>query len=124
MWLTENYTKFSHPQIARMMVVYHEARHTEIRSNFWPHAKCPTPFLDSTGKTQKSIFTGAELSGKPACDKVAVGAYGSSLIMLNNISKFCTNCTSKIKADAELYSLNQMQRIVNRQALDSLSNDR
>ncbi|MEK7692062.1 MAG: hypothetical protein AAB425_13690, partial [Bdellovibrionota bacterium] len=29
MWLTENYSKFDHPQVSRMMVVYHEARHTE-----------------------------------------------------------------------------------------------
>src|ERR1700677_4257136 len=30
MYLTQNFIQFSHPQVARMMVVYHEARHTEV----------------------------------------------------------------------------------------------
>src|SRR4051812_4259776 len=29
MFLTQNFIKFSHPQIARLMIVFHEARHTE-----------------------------------------------------------------------------------------------
>ncbi|MFX5998879.1 hypothetical protein ABTF05_21095, partial [Acinetobacter baumannii] len=34
-WFTPNYTKFSHPQVAKMMVVYHEARHTEDDNGNW-----------------------------------------------------------------------------------------
>src|ERR1700677_4451114 len=78
--LTQNFIKFSHPQIARMMVVYHEARHTEVRNHNWPHATCPTPFVGDDGKEIKSIWTGATLAGEPACDETPLGSYGSSTI--------------------------------------------
>jgi hypothetical protein len=111
MWLTENFIKFSHPQIARMMVVYHEARHTERANGWWSHATCPTPFLDEQGHDKVSIWTGAPLAGEPACDKTAMGSYGSSTIMLKNVAKFCTNCNDKVKMDADLYATDQLGRI-------------
>jgi len=111
MWLTENFIKFSHPQIARLMVVYHEARHTERASGWWSHATCPTPFLDENGHNKVSIWTGASLAGEPACDKTAMGSYGSSTIMLKNVSKFCLNCSAKVKMDADLYATDQLGRI-------------
>ncbi|GIL21274.1 MAG: hypothetical protein BroJett041_23880 [Candidatus Jettenia caeni] len=111
MWLTQNFVKFSHPQIARSMVVYHEARHTESRNGNWGHDTCPSPFLDENGKSKKSIWTGAELAGQPACDSTAFGSYGSSTIMLKNISKFCANCNEKVKMDADIYSTDQLGRI-------------
>ena len=55
MWMTQNYIKFSHPQISRMMVVYHEARHTESDQGNWSHATCPTPFKDAKGKDMRKI---------------------------------------------------------------------
>ena len=39
-WFTSNYTKHDHPQVARIMVVYHEARHTEVSNGNWSHARC------------------------------------------------------------------------------------
>lgn len=111
-WLTPNYTKFSHPQIAKMMVVFHEARHTEVANRNWGHANCPRPFNDETGKEIKSIWTGSSLAGAPACDSTPFGSYGSSTIMLKNIQKFCKNCTDKVKLDAGLYSDDQFKRIV------------
>ena len=86
-WLTHNYTDFDHPQVAKMMVVYHEARHTEDGNGNWSHATCPTPFLDASGHDMKSIWTGSTLAGEPACDDVPIGSYGSSTIMLKNIQK-------------------------------------
>jgi len=111
MWLTKNFVQFSHPQIARLMVVYHEARHSESEHGNWGHDYCPTPFLDDNGKDMTSIWTGASLAGQPACDSTAFGSYGSSTIMLKNVSKFCSNCTDKVKMDADMYSTDQLGRI-------------
>lgn len=111
MWLTDNFIKFSHPQIARLMVVFHEARHSESNNGNWMHASCPRPFLDANGKDMKSIWTGAKLEGQPACDTSQNGSYGSSTIMLKNISRFCTNCSDKVKMDADLYAMDQLNRI-------------
>ena len=111
MWLTQNFIKFSHPQIARLMVVYHESRHSESKNRNWPHDTCPTPFLDANGKNMISIWTGAALAGEPACDATYAGSYGSSTIMLKNISKFCSNCDDKVKMDADIYATDQLGRI-------------
>lgn len=123
MWITDNYIKFSHPQISRLMVVYHEARHTESKNSNWGHAYCPTPFVDENGKEIKSIWTGATLAGEPACDVTPLGSYGSSLILLKNISKFCTNCTDKVKMDAGLYADDQFRRIIDEKARAEIKSD-
>ena len=123
MWLTQNFIKFSHPQIARLMVVFHEARHTEIRHFFWGHATCPDPFLDADGREMKSIWTGASLAGEPACDRTPFGSYGSSAIMLKNIQKFCANCTDKVRMDAGLYADDQLGRIIDAGARRQMEDD-
>ena len=123
MWLTQNFIKFSHPQIARMMVVFHESRHTELNHGGWPHANCPDPFLDANGQPILSIWTGATLAGEPACDTTPLGSYGSSLIMLKNISKFCSNCGDKVKMDAGIYADDQFKRITGASAHDQIQKD-
>ena len=123
MWLTKNFIQFSHPQVARMMVVFHEARHTETQSGNWPHATCPRPFKDADGKDVVSIWTGAALAGQPACDETPFGSYGSSTIMLKNIQKFCANCTDKVKMDAGLYADNQLGRLIDADALKQMKDD-
>ncbi len=123
MWLTNNYIKFNHPQIARMMVVFHESRHTESDNGNWPHATCPDPFLDKDGNSIKSIWTGSTLANEPACDETPFGSYGSSMIMLKNISKYCTNCTDKVKMDAGIYADDQFKRIIDRNAIQEIKND-
>lgn len=123
MWLTQNYIKFSHPQIARLMVVFHEARHTERNNRNWGHATCPTPFLDENGKDKVSIWTGAQLAGEPACDITPMGSYGSSTIMLKNISLKCDNCSEKVKMDADLYATDQLGRISDAQAKKTMLAD-
>ncbi len=123
MWLTQNFIRFSHPQVSRMMVVYHEARHTETKNWNWGHATCPTPFRDENGKDMKSIWTGATLAGEPACDETPLGSYGSSTIMLKNISKYCTNCTDKVKMDAGLYADDQLGRIIDADARKEMKDD-
>ena len=123
MWITQNYIKFSHPQIARLMVVFHESRHTETQKGNWPHADCPTPFLDKDGKEIRSIWTGASLAGEPACDETPFGSYGSSTIMLKNIQKQCTNCTDRVKIDAGLYADDQLKRITDPEARRQMEQD-
>ena len=123
MWLTQNFIRFSHPQVSRMMVVFHEARHTETKNGNWSHATCPEPFKDENGKDIKSIWTGAMLAGEPACDETPLGSYGSSTIMLKNIAKFCANCTDKVKMDAGLYADDQMGRIIDADAKKQMKDD-
>jgi len=123
MWLTQNYIKFSHPQIARLMIVFHEARHTETQNGNWPHATCPTPFLDGAGHEVKSIWTGSSLGGEAACDTTPFGSYGSSTIMLKNIQKYCANCTDKVKMDAGLYADDQLGRITDAGARQRMTED-
>jgi hypothetical protein len=122
-WMTPNYTKFSHPQIARLSVIYHEARHTEEQNGNWSHANCPIPFRDATGRDVRSIWTGALLEGRPACDVTAFGSYGSATIFLKNIAKNCRNCSEKVKADAELYGSDQLKRVVDAASRNSMVSD-
>lgn len=123
MFVTQNFIKFSHPQISRMMVVYHEARHSETNHQNWPHDTCPTPFLDEQGNNMTSIWTGAQLAGEPACDSTPFGSYGSSTIMLKNVSKYCSNCSDKVKMDANMYATDQLGRIDDKQVKQSMIDD-
>lgn len=104
-FVTDHYVNDGYPQVARLMTVFHEARHNEIENNHWPHKTCPGSF------TEHSIWTGASLRYKSACDNTEYGSYASAAVMLHNISKFCTNCSSKTKADAQLYSDDQIKRV-------------
>jgi hypothetical protein len=113
MWMTDNYVKFSQPQIARLSIIYHEARHTEASERFWMHSKCPRPFKNDQGEDVRSIVTGALLAGELACDVLYNGSYGSQVILLYNIAQHCANCTAKVKEDALIFGQDQLIRIVN-----------
>ena len=123
MWITQNYIKFSHPQIARLMVVFHESRHTEDQNGNWPHATCPTPFLDKNGQDMKSIWTQLPLAGEPACDVTPFGSYGSSMIMLKNVQLHCTNCGEKVQMDAGIYADDQFGRVIDAKAIAQINKD-
>jgi hypothetical protein len=123
MMVTDYYVKGNLPQTARVLVLFHEARHSEREHGYWSHAYCPRPFKDENGNDIKSIFSGLPLAGQPGCDNTASGAYGSSTIMINNIGRFCENCSEKIKMDAAIYSKDQAYRLVNRAEHDKLVKD-
>jgi hypothetical protein len=123
MWVTKNYTQFSHPQIARVSVIYHEARHSEVQNGNWSHATCPTPFRDANGKDVKSIWTGAMLQGQPACDVTPFGSYGSATILLKNIGMNCDSCNSKVKADADMYGNDQLGRVIDAKSKAAMKAD-
>ncbi len=116
-FVTGNYTGIDHPQIARLMTLYHEARHTEVENGLWPHAKCPSNF------PYRSIWTGKKLSGNYACDSTVYGSYASASVLLNNVSKFCQNCSDKVKADAKIYSDDQVKRVIDQPSIEKLRLD-
>ncbi len=123
MWVTKNYTQFDHPQIARVSVIFHEARHSEVQNGNWSHATCPRPFRDENGNDMKSIWTGAVLAGQPACDVTPFGSYGSATIFLKNIGMNCANCTEKVKADADLFGTDQLGRVIDAKAKAAMTAD-
>lgn len=123
MWMTPNYTKFDQPQIARLSVVFHEARHTERQNGNWSHATCPTPFRNDQGQDVRSIWTGALLAGRPACDVTPLGSYGSQTILLKNIAMNCTSCNQKVKADADIFATDQLIRIIEPKSKTAMKSD-
>ncbi len=122
-WLTENYLRFSHPAIARLMVLFHEARHAESTRSSWPHVLCPEEFNDEEGRPRRSIWSGIVLAGFPGCDTATLGAYGITVVQLGNIAKSCTNCSEKVLMDASLYGNDQKDRIVNPSSQQALIRD-
>jgi hypothetical protein len=123
MWMTQNYVTYSQPQIARLAIIFHEARHTEKAERFWMHAVCPRPFLDENGKDIRSSITGALLAGEYACDVLYNGSYGSETILLYNVAQHCTNCTSKVKEDALIFGQAMMKRISNKNTQQFMKKD-
>lgn len=139
MILTQNYVHYKHPQIARVMTLFHEARHAEkLHSVFYvtpdqpvetvamkyPHIDCPREFKNWKGEKVLSIWTHLALAGQAgACDETEFGAYGSSSVMLKNIQKNCANCSSKTRWDAGIYADDQIQRITDHAAFLSMLKD-
>ncbi len=123
MWLTDNYFKFNYPQVARTMIIFHEARHSEVENENWSHVDCPDPFLDENHQEILSILTGFKLNGLPGCDDSALGAYGTTVIMLKNLQTHCANCSEKFKMDAGIYGDDQIKRIIRADAKRQLQDD-
>ncbi|HAZ07231.1 MAG TPA: hypothetical protein DCZ01_01635 [Elusimicrobia bacterium] len=123
MWLAKGYALLNIPQISRIGIVFHEARHTEDAHDNWPHALCPTPFKDESGNDVRGIFSGVLLAGKEGCDTTPFGAYGTGLVMLKNISKYCVNCTDKVRMDAGLYADDLLRRIIDPAAVKTIQDD-
>ncbi|MDD5655985.1 MAG: hypothetical protein PHF00_01865, partial [Elusimicrobia bacterium] len=123
MWVTRNFVGYAMPQIARVMFMFHEARHTETDRGNWHHAVCPDPFRDEGGREVRGILSGMPMAGKAVCDRVALGSYGSSVVMLKNISKFCSNCAGKARFDAGLYADDQLKRIIDDSARREIKDD-
>jgi hypothetical protein len=139
MYLTQNFVKFKHPQIARLMTLFHESRHAEkidvasSSSSFlsslssdmkYVHIDCPNEFKNWKGQPVHSIWSGINLAGQAAaCDDTEFGAYGAAAILLKNIQKYCSTCTAKMKMDAGLYADDQIQRVVDKKAFRRILKD-
>ncbi|MBO9666235.1 MAG: hypothetical protein J7501_05425 [Bdellovibrio sp.] len=124
MWITPNYIKNNIPQVYRVSIIYHESRHTEVNNNNWPHATCPTPYLDDNGKDIVGIISGVKMEGLPACDRGVMGAYGMQAVLLKNIEKNCASCSEKLKMDAKLFGDDGIYRISNLTARQQLKDDK
>jgi hypothetical protein len=111
MWLSPNYAGYDMPMMDRLHIIYHEARHTEAANGFWSHDNCPVPFLDENGQDIRGSKSGLKLEGLAACDSTALGSYGSATIFSKNISKYCTNCSDKIKMDGQMVVDEMLLRI-------------
>ncbi len=123
MWITNFYITANIPQVFRMSVIFHEARHTESGSGNWGHAICPTPYLDDNGKDIVGIVSGTLMAGKPACDTTVLGAYGLQAILLKNVEKACSNCNEKTREDAQIFGDDTINRISNLSARKALKAD-
>ncbi len=123
MVLAKGYSLLNIPQIARIGIVFHEARHAENVHDNWPHVLCPEPFKDDSGNDVRGIFSGELMAGEYACDTTPFGAYGTGLVMLKNISKHCENCTDKVKMDAGLYADDHLRRIIDPAAVKTIQDD-
>ncbi len=121
--LTKLYIGGVVPQAYRLGVLLHEARHTEDDNGFWMHAICPKRYADKNGKPIRGIFSRIPLAKKPACDERLLGSYGIQTIFYANLARYCTNCTEKMRSDAELYALDNLQRIINKEAHDEIAKD-
>jgi hypothetical protein len=124
-WLAAGYAEGNRPQMARVDDVFHEARHTEDANKNWEHVDCPNPYKDSKGKDVRSIDVGKLAGVQEACDDTPVGAYGVAAIMLKNIQRFCASrgCTKKVRADAGLYSADDVKHVIGAQASQDLKAD-
>jgi len=112
--VTDWFARRDLPQIARVTILFHEGRHSEQPHSYWPHRKCPKPYLDRNGREIKSTYTGLPLAGEFACDSTPYGAYGVSVVMMMNIARGCRNCNEKILSDAALYAADQLKRMTKR----------
>lgn len=126
MWITQNFIKYDMPQIFRMSIFIHEARHTEKDSNYWFHEACPIPYLDANKKDIVGIMSGAKMEGQLSCDSTAVGAYGIQALFLKAVEKSCSNCNDKTKMDAALFgndTINRISNLPNREFLKTITED-
>ncbi|MBC7369941.1 MAG: hypothetical protein H7326_00145 [Bdellovibrionaceae bacterium] len=111
MFLTQNFVTADLPQIYRVSILFHESRHTEVMNGGWSHVNCPTPYLDEQNRDIVGKISGIKMEGKPACDNVALGAYGLQAVMLKNIQNTCTTCSEKILMDSEIFGDDALMRI-------------
>lgn len=121
--VTDWFARPDMPQIARISILFHEARHSEESGAYWPHRKCPKPFRDANGREMRSSYTGLPLAGEYACDATALGAYGVSVIMLMNLAHSCQNCNEKVRNDAAFYAADQLQRLLLRSDRERIKDD-
>ena len=123
MWLTPFYLGLQIPQVYRLSILIHESRHTEKSNRYWNHVNCPTPFKDIHGDDIRGILSHVLLQGMAACDQTPYGAYGSQAILLKNIELHCSNCTEKMKMDAQIFGDDAMMRLPDARALQELNLD-
>lgn len=109
-----NFLKPQFSIIEKASILIHEARHNQ--SDRFDHIDCPAnfPYFSSSG---------LPLAGKAACEKIYDGSYGVQIVFLRNISKYCTNCSDKIRKVAQEKANDYLRRIINKAAQEKLLKD-
>lgn len=123
MFISDDYINYDIPQVLRLASLIHEARHSEEKELFWPHANCPVPYVDANKNPIRGIITGKLLEGTSSCDDDVLGAYGVEVIFMANLQKRCTNCSQKTLMDAALYAADSAKRIIGQSAVTKLNQD-
>ena len=80
-------------------------------------------FATLTGDISQVTISGTSASVSLSLTGVTAGSYGSSTIMIKNISKFCSNCNEKVKMDADVYAADQMKRVIDSKAKADMKKD-
>lgn len=111
------------PQIVRIGLLLHEARHSEAEGSHYPHASCPSPFVDSEGKDVRGLWSGLKMERRGACDSRWDGSYGLTAIFLANVSLYCANCSDEDRSQAKIYAEHFAQRVVGFAPRTALWND-
>lgn len=102
-------------------ILFHEARHTEDAEDNWLHIKCPQKNV--VGEIIVGELNNKPLEGQYACDNYAYGAYGSTAILLFNISKFCVTCSPQTRAEAAKVGFLSLKRVINLDAYMAIKKD-
>ncbi len=118
MLLNRSYVDSEMPEIQRVAIMFHEARHLENSRDHWAHAVCPGVLTDLDGHKWET-----NLAGKRGCDTTPIGGYGLSLVMLRNIERYCGNCSGKVILDAGLFADKISTRIADEAARQALRDD-
>lgn len=116
MWITNNFSPDQMPQVFRVSLLIHEARHVDTEYNNWAHDKCPIPFRNSDGSDVVGIISGKKMEGHDACDRTMYGSYGVQTVFLKNLNASCTNCNEKVKDDARIYGSDMRKRILTKKS--------
>ncbi len=95
----------------------HEAKHLPENGGT-PHVICPD--LSVSGDVLKGHSTGQPLVGLKACDNVVDGSYGVSIVMLDNVARYCTNCSDADRAKARELADQYLQRIIDKESFHRL----
>jgi hypothetical protein len=103
-------------QLYRMSTLLHEARHIEAKK-FNYHSIC------GNDPEVLSRLTGKSMTGKPACDSSADGAYGLQIEFLGNTALYCKNCSDEMRKEANQLARELLARISNAKERQKLKQD-
>jgi hypothetical protein len=110
--LSDRYGDPAIPQVARLSLLVHEARH----SDGFSHVTCPA----SVGP---SHYLQLPLAGREACDVTALGGYGVQYVLLKNIERYCESCTSEDRIEAGRFADSLLQQILSPEERELLLRD-
>jgi len=114
--LGPGYTK-SLPQLARVSVQVHEARHSDCTGGLPPSdvellQAGEAPLTTSCGHSHVECPPGHEFAGLPACDDHAWGAYAVEMLFAEAVGSHCPKCTEEDRQIGMIIALDSSTRIL------------